>query len=260
MVGLDVEKIIQSGGVIAVAMIIFAESGLLIGFFLPGDTLLFTAGFFAAQGKLPLEWLIVSVIFAAITGDSVGYSIGRRTGHRIFTKKDGLLFRQEYIERAEKFYSEHGGKTIILARFIPVIRTFAPIIAGVGKMTYKRFLAFNIIGGFIWGGGVILLGAWLGKRIPNIDTYLMPAVLLAMLFTFSPMIMHLIKKKNYVKASGKSSFLHSVDNTNLMNCCFSRYVLFSSPLKVLFLRPNSSFSLHKYLSENIMLEFDLVSR
>lgn len=195
MLSMNVEKIVQSGGILAVGAMVFAESGLLIGFFLPGDTLLFTAGFFAAQGKLPLEWLLVVVITAAIAGDSVGYSIGRRTGHRIFRKEDGLLFRREYIARAEKFYHTHGGKTIILARFVPIVRTFAPIIAGVGSMTYKRFLSFNIIGATIWGGGVIWLGAWLGSNIPNIDRFLLPAVLLATFFTFSPMILHLIKDK-----------------------------------------------------------------
>lgn len=197
MVGINVEQIIQGAsvvtGLIVIGGIVFAESGLLIGFFLPGDTLLFTAGFFAAQGKLPLGWLILVVIAAAIIGDSVGYNIGHRTGHRIFRKKDGIFFRQEYIARAEAFYQAHGGKTIIFARFIPVVRTFAPLVAGVGKMTYRRFLAFNVIGAVIWGAGVILLGHWLGSRIPNIDRYLLPAVLIATLFTFSPMILHIVR-------------------------------------------------------------------
>lgn len=199
MLGIDVNQALQGAGVITglllVAGIVFAESGLLIGFFLPGDTLLFTAGFFAAQGKLPLGWLILVVVLAAIAGDSVGYKIGRRTGHRIFRKKDGLFFRQEYIARAEAFYEAHGGKTIILARFIPVIRTFAPLIAGVGKMPYRKFLSFNIIGATIWGAGVVLLGHWLGSRIPNIDHYLLPAILLATVFTFSPMLIHIVRDK-----------------------------------------------------------------
>lgn len=197
MFGINVEHIIQGAsvvtGLIVIGGMVFAESGLLIGFFLPGDTLLFTAGFFAAQGKLPLGWLILVVVIAAIVGDSVGYNIGHRTGHRIFRKKDGIFFRQEHIARAETFYQAHGGKTIIFARFIPVIRTFAPLVAGVGKMTYKRFLAFNIIGAVLWGSGVILLGHWLGSRIPNIDHYLLPVVLLATLFTFSPMLLHIIR-------------------------------------------------------------------
>ncbi|MEO8784989.1 MAG: VTT domain-containing protein [Candidatus Saccharimonadales bacterium] len=196
MLGININQFLQSAGVITglllIGGIVFAESGLLIGFFLPGDTLLFTAGFFAAQGKLPLGWLILVVVLAAVIGDSVGYKIGRRTGHRIFRKKDGLLFRQEYIAKAEAFYEVHGGKTIILARFIPVIRTFAPLIAGVGKMPYRRFLSFNIVGAAIWGASVVLLGHWLGSRIPNIDHYLLPAVLLATVFTFSPMLLHIV--------------------------------------------------------------------
>lgn len=195
MFGLDLNQLIRSGGILLVAGIIFAESGLLIGFFLPGDTLLFTAGFFASQGQLPVGWLVLAVVAAAIAGDSVGYSIGRRAGPKVFRKQNGLFFRQEYITRAEVFYEKHGGKTIILARFIPIIRTFAPLVAGVGKMRYRRFLAFNIVGAAVWGGGVVLLGFWLGSRIPNIDHYLLPAVLLATVFTFSPMIIHLARDK-----------------------------------------------------------------
>ncbi len=143
---IDPESIIQSGGVLLVAAIVFAESGLLVGFFLPGDTLLFSAGFFAAQGKLPLGWLLIAIVLAAIIGDNVGYSIGKRTGHKIFKKKDGILFRQEYITRANAFYELHGGKTITLARFVPIVRTFAPVIAGVAHMDRRRFMFFNIIG------------------------------------------------------------------------------------------------------------------
>jgi len=192
---LNVEHLIESGGILLVALIIFAESGLLIGFFLPGDTLLFTAGFFAAQGKLSLPWLIIAVVIAAAVGDNVGYEIGQRTGHRIFKKEDGILFRKEYVQRAEEFYEKHGGKTIIMARFVPIVRTFAPVVAGVGNMSRKRFMAFNIIGAIGWGAGVILLGHWLGSKIPNIDKYLLPIVLLAVLFSFSPMVLHIIKDK-----------------------------------------------------------------
>jgi membrane-associated protein len=195
MFGINVEALIKSGGLLLIGAMVFAESGLLVGFFLPGDTLLFTAGFFAAQGQLPLGWLLLVVVVAAIAGDSVGYSIGRRTGHLIFRKPDGLFFRQEYIAKAEAFYEAHGGKTIILARFVPIIRTFAPLVAGVGKMPYKRFVSFNVIGATAWGAGVVMLGHWLGSKIPNIDKYLLPMVLLATLFTFSPMLLHIIRDK-----------------------------------------------------------------
>ena len=189
---LNIENIIQSGGLLLIGFIVFAESGLLVGFFLPGDTLLFSAGFFASQGKLPIAGLLAVVILAAIIGDSVGYSIGKRTGKRIFRKQDGILFRQEYIVRAEKFYEKHGGKTIIIARFIPIVRTFAPVVAGVGNMQYKRFLMFNIVGGTLWGAGVTLLGYWLGSRIQNVDHYLLPIMGLAVLLSFGPAIWHII--------------------------------------------------------------------
>lgn len=194
MIGLDPEKIIQSGGILLVGGIVFAESGLLIGFFLPGDTLLLAAGFFAAQGKLPLLWVILTVVVAAIIGDNVGYSIGRRTGHRIFKKKDGILFRQEYLEKAKEFYESHGGKTVTLARFIPIVRTFAPVVAGAAHMDRRRFFMFNVLGALIWGVGVILLGYFLGGLIPNIDAYLLPAVLVATIFTFVPPLYHVFKE------------------------------------------------------------------
>ena len=189
----DVEAIIQAGGIALIAAIVFAESGLLIGFFLPGDTLLFSAGFFAAQGKLSLAWLLVAVGVPAIAGDNVGYTLGKRMGRRLFTRKDCILFRHEYIERAEKFYESHGGKTIILARFVPVVRTFAPVVAGAAKMDHKKFFAYNVIGGLTWGIGVTMLGHWLGSKIPNIDRYLLPMVMVASVFTFGPAIWHVLK-------------------------------------------------------------------
>ncbi len=195
MFGLNIEHLIQSGGLLIIGLIVFAESGLLVGFFLPGDTLLLSAGIFAAQGKLALVPLIVTIVVAAIVGDNVGYSIGRRTGPRIFRKKDGLFFRHEHIARAEKFYEDHGGKTIILARFVPVVRTFAPIVAGVGKMPRERFMFFNVIGGLLWGVGVTLLGYWFGSKIPDIDKYIQPTILAVTILTFGPALWHLFKEK-----------------------------------------------------------------
>ncbi|MCA9344784.1 VTT domain-containing protein, partial [Candidatus Saccharibacteria bacterium] len=168
----DIETIISAGGLLLIAGIIFAESGLLIGFFLPGDTLLFGAGLAASQGRFSLFWLIFWTALAAIIGDNVGYSIGRRAGPRIFKKKDGILFRQEYLQKSEKFYEDHGGKTIILARFTPIVRTFAPVVAGAGKMTRQRFLIFNIVGGILWTGGLSILGYFIGNRIPHLDKYI----------------------------------------------------------------------------------------
>jgi membrane-associated protein len=169
---------------------------LLIGFFLPGDTLLFGAGIVAAQGLLPLGWLLVIVILAAIIGDNVGYSIGRRTGKRLFNKKESILFKPDHLERAEKFYEQHGGKTIILARFVPIVRTFAPMVAGIGKMPRRRFMFFNIIGGSLWGGGVTLLGYWLGSKMPWIGDYMTPVILGVVGLSVVLSLFHILKEKD----------------------------------------------------------------
>lgn len=203
------EHIIQSGGIILVAAVIFAESGLLVGFFLPGDTLLFAAGLAASQNQIPLPWLIVAVVAAAIIGDNVGYSIGRRTGPRLFKKKDSLLFQHEHIERAEKFYETHGGKTIIMARFIPVVRTFAPVVAGIGKMPRRRFMAFNIIGGVLWGIGMPLLGYFLGSKIPHLDKYIEYVLLAVIVLSIGLSFAHILKEKKsraILKARIKSAW------------------------------------------------------
>ncbi len=194
---LNPSDLIESGGILLIAGIVFAESGLLAGFFLPGDTLLLSAGFFAAQGKFSLPLLLIAVVLAAIIGDNVGYSIGRRTGPRVFKKSDGLFFRKEYVEQAERFYEKHGGKTIILARFIPIIRTFALLVAGIGKMPRKRFIAYNIIGGVLWGAGVTMLGYFLGDLVEPevIEKYFLPLMILVVSITFVPAVYHLLKEK-----------------------------------------------------------------
>lgn len=192
---LNVENLIQSGGVLMVAAIVFAESGLLIGFFLPGDTLLFTAGFFASQGILPIQYLIIVTIIAAVVGDNVGYSIGEKLGPKIFNKKDGIIFKQEYIQRAETFYEKHGGKTVTIARFVPIVRTFAPVVAGVGRMPRQKFFAYNIVGAIAWVGGVTMLGYFVGDKVPNIDKYLLPVVFGAVFLTIIPTLFHALKDK-----------------------------------------------------------------
>lgn len=193
MFGINIEKIIQQFGILAIGIIVFTESGLLIGFFLPGDTLLLLAGVLASQGELELLPLLAVVTFAAIVGDNVGYSIGRRTGPRIFKKEDGIFFHKENIERAQAFYDKHGGKTIIIARFIPVVRTFAPLVAGIAKMPRRRFMAFNVIGGVTWGVGVTLLGYFVGSKIPHIDKYLHYIVLLVIVTSVGISLMHLLR-------------------------------------------------------------------
>lgn len=191
---LEPEHIIATGGLLLIIAIIFSESGLLLGFFLPGDTLLFAAGFFASQGKLSLALLFLTLIPAAILGYWLGYHIGRKFGPRLF-KKEAAFLKHEYIERAEQFYAKHGGKATMLARFVPVVRTIAPVLAGVAKMDKRTFWFYNIMGAVIWVTSVTILGYMLGERVPNIDKYLLPIVLCATLVSFAPTIVHIIRDK-----------------------------------------------------------------
>lgn len=189
----DIEAIIQWGGIFIISAIVFAESGLLVGFFLPGDTLLFGAGLAASQGEFSLPLLIIAVVVAAIIGDNVGYSIGRRAGSRIFSKKDGILFRAEYMDKAEEFYKKHGGKTIVIARFTPIVRTFAPVVAGASKMPRERFMFFNIFGGLLWGAGMPLLGYFIGSKIPHLDEYIEVVILGVVVASIGLALLHLLK-------------------------------------------------------------------
>lgn len=173
---IDLAELIRAIGYVGIFGILFAESGLLIGFFLPGDSLLFTAGFLASQGYLNIWVLTIGGFIAAVAGDSVGYAFGRRVGPALFRRKDSRLFKQEYVEQAKEFYAKHGAKTIVLARFVPIVRTFAPIIAGVGQMHYPTFLTYNVVGGFIWVVLIPLAGYFLGNVIPDVDKYLLPII------------------------------------------------------------------------------------
>lgn len=189
----DLVALIKTAGYLGLFLIIFAESGLLIGFFFPGDSLLFTAGFLASQGFLNISILMISTFVAAVLGDSVGYAFGLRVGPKIFKREDSLIFHKDHLTRAQIFYERHGGKAIILARFMPIVRTFAPILAGVGKMRYSAFLAYNIVGGFFWAVGLSGLGYSLGNTIPNVDKYLLPIIILIILLSIAPSIYHVLK-------------------------------------------------------------------
>ena len=190
---LDPEAIITTGGLALIAFIVFAESGLLFGFFFPGDTLLFLAGTLAAQGQFSIFAAVAVIVISAILGGQVGYQIGNKAGPRLFRKRDGIIFRHEYIERAELFYEKHGGKTIILARFIPIVRTFAPVVAGIGKMDHRRFSFYNIVGSLIWGAGVTILGYFVGHMIPDIDKYVLPVIAAVTILSFGPTLYHILK-------------------------------------------------------------------
>lgn len=189
----DVSHIIAVGGLALVAFIIYAEVGLMVGFFLPGDTLLISAGIFAAQGKLPIVWTIIVIAIAAILGDNTSYLIGHKLGPRLFRKKDGLIFRQEYVAKAELFYEKYGNKTALLAHWVPIIRTFSPLLAGVGKMRYRTFAIFDAAGDIAWATAVTLLGYYVGSRIPNIDHYILITLAIVIVISFGPTIYHLIK-------------------------------------------------------------------
>ncbi len=195
--GLSPENILQTGGILLVAAIVFAESGLLVGFFLPGDTLLFATGLYASQGRIPypLPVVLLIIVIAAIAGDNVGYSFGRRMGNRVFKKQDGIFFRQEYIEKAEAFYEKHGGKTIIIARFTPIVRSFAPIVAGAGKMPRRKFMAYNVVGGVLWGAGMTLLGYFVGSKIPGLDKYIEYVMVVVIGLSFLLAFSHVLKDK-----------------------------------------------------------------
>lgn len=161
---LDPEVLIEAFGMLGVLAIVFVESGLLVGFFLPGDSLLFTAGLLSSTGTLPDLWvLLVTIPIAAIAGDQVGYAIGRKAGPAIFSRPESRFFHRENVERAQEFFDRHGPRTIVLARFVPIVRTFAPVVAGVARMRYRTFLTYNIVGGVLWGVGVTTLGYFLGQ-------------------------------------------------------------------------------------------------
>ncbi|MER0246908.1 VTT domain-containing protein, partial [Streptomyces sp. HSW2009] len=181
---LDPDHLIDQFGIYGVLAIVFAESGLLIGFFLPGDSLLFTTGLLVTTDKITMDlWLVcVLVVLAAVLGDQAGYLFGRKVGPSLFKRPDSKLFKQENVEKAHEFFEKHGPKSLVLARFVPIVRTFTPIIAGVSRMNYRSFLIFNVIGGVLWGAGVTLLGAGLGKVEwvhSNIEAMLVGIVLLS---------------------------------------------------------------------------------
>ncbi len=189
----DLIGLIKSASYLGLFAIIFAESGLLVGFFLPGDSLLFTAGFLASQEFLDIRVLCVSVFSGAVLGDTVGYWIGRKLGPRVFNRPDSLIFHHSHVEKTKYFFEKHGGKTIIMARFMPVVRTFAPVLAGVGKMNYRTFLVYNIVGGALWALGLPLIGYFLGNTIPGIEHYLTPIIIGIILLSLAPTFIHVAK-------------------------------------------------------------------
>ena len=184
----DVEALLRIGGLMALIAIVFVETGLFVGFFLPGDSLLVTAGLFAARGDLGLWSIFLFVSLAAIVGDTVGYTIGARTGPKIFTREDSLLFHKKHLITTKEFYDRYGGVTIIIARFMPIVRTFAPLVAGVGGMEYRRFVFYNVAGGIGWVVSMTSLGYFLGKAVPGIDRHIHVVIAVVIFLSLLPAI------------------------------------------------------------------------
>ncbi len=191
--GFDLPEFIRAVGYLGLFGIVFAETGLLIGFFLPGDSLLFTAGILAGQGYLNIWLTLLLMTSAAIMGNSVGYLIGKKFGPRVFSKDESLLFNKKHVKRAEDFFEKYGIMTLIIARFVPIVRTFVPVVAGVGKMNYGKFMLHNILGALLWINSVTLLGYYLGLTVPDVEKYIIPGVVLIILLSISPYIRHFIK-------------------------------------------------------------------
>jgi membrane-associated protein len=192
---IDIVELIKVVGYLGLFGIVFAESGIFFGFFLPGGSLLFTAGLLASQGLFNIYWLVFIVGLAAILGDNAGYWFGSKVGPKIFIKEDSIFFHKKYLEKTEEFYKKYGRMTVVIGRFVPIVRTFAPILAGVGKMNYRKFLLFNIIGAFLWAVGLSLLGFFLGSVVPGIEKYILPIIVLIVFLSILPIIFNLISKK-----------------------------------------------------------------
>jgi len=204
--GINLADILVASGYIGFFLIIFAESGILAGFFLPGDSLIFTAGLLASKDIFNLWILIIGGSISAILGDSFGYYLGRRFGPSVFSKDSGLIRNRNHLEKAKQYYKRYGPITIVIARFVPIIRTFAPTLAGVGEMRYRTFLAYNIIGGVLWIISMSLLGYFIGELVPNIDHFILPIIAVIVLVSFMPVLTAVIhnRRKSTVNPSEKN--------------------------------------------------------
>jgi membrane-associated protein len=198
---MDPKGLIETFGTIGLLLIIFAESGLLLGLVFPGDSLLFTAGLLASQGKLNVAAVVGGCFVAAVLGSEVGYILGRRFGPALFRKPDSRIFKQEYVERSKDFFERHGAKTIVLARFVPFVRTLVPMLAGIGEMPRQTFLTFNVVGALLWASGVSLAGYFLGSTIPDIDRYLLPIIGLIIVLSLIPAAIEFRRQRRHSRSS-----------------------------------------------------------
>ncbi len=197
----DPTALIQWGGYIGLTIIIFSETGLLVGFFLPGDSLLVSAGLIAARGTLDV-WLLCAILsVAAILGQSVGYAIGRAAGPRLFAREDSMFFKRSHLQRAHAFYEKHGGATIVLARFMPIVRTFVPVVAGAARMSYRPFQIFNVVGGVAWVCGMLMIGYGLGRYIPGIEKHIDKVIILVIAVSLAPALIGAWRRKHAAVAA-----------------------------------------------------------
>jgi membrane-associated protein len=191
----NVPELIRLGGLIGLVLVVFAETGLMVGFFLPGDSLLVTAGLFAAKGDLDIVWLNLALIAAAIVGDATGYWIGYKTGKALYSRPNSFFFRREHLIKTHEFYERHGGKTIVIARFMPILRTFAPVVAGAAEMTYRRFAIYNVAGGIGWVTSMTLTGYFLGRAVPDLDKHLHLVVATVIFLSLLPAIVAWLRER-----------------------------------------------------------------
>ena len=203
----NVREIVRVGGYVGLTGIIFAETGLLVGFFLPGDSLLVTAGLLASQPEFGLNvWALGALLtVAAIVGNTVGYVIGKASGPRLFTRDDSLLFKKKHLYRAEEFYRKHGGKTLVLARFMPIVRTFVPVVAGLANMPFAAYTAYNVLGGVLWIWSMLLIGYFLGRAIPGIDKYIEVMILVIVFLSILPAIIAWWRDRAKTKAAAAAA-------------------------------------------------------
>lgn len=206
----NVKGLIEWGGTLLVCVIVFIETGFFVGFFLPGDSLLVTAGVFAASGQLHLSELMLLVPLCAIMGDQIGYWIGRKAGQALYRREDSLVFRKRHLQRAHDFYEKYGGKTVILARFIPIVRTFCPPVAGAAGMAYGRYFAYDIAGGLLWVGSMILGGYFLGRQIPNISDNIHYVIAAVIFLSLLPPIIGFLRSRNSASHSSGSQAQPSI--------------------------------------------------
>ena len=198
------KELIRWGGAPLVCCIVFIETGFFVGFFLPGDSLLITAGIFAAADVLPLRWLLLPVMACAIVGDQIGYWIGRGAGPALYRREDSLLFRRSHLQRAHEFYEKYGGRAVILARFVPIVRTFCPPVAGAANMPYSRYVMFDIVGGICWVSATILGGFFLGRNVPNIGQRIHYVILIVAALSILPAVISILRSRKTILAKGKS--------------------------------------------------------